>query len=244
MGKFIDITGQKFGRLTVVCRAENHIQPNGISSIMWKCKCDCNNEIITSGISLRKGRTKSCGCLHKECAINRGHKNKKYNTYDLSSGYGIGYTFKGEEFYFDLEDYDKIKDYCWFIDDKGYVTSNNSKTRKLIHFHRLVLSAKENEQIDHIHHCKNDNRKSQLRIVTGTQNNMNRSTQSNNTSGITGVYWNKSKQRWYSEIMINKKKIYLGIYKDFDDAVKARKEAEEKYFGIYSYDNSMKVGEI
>ena len=37
---------------------------------------------------------------------------KKYNTYDLSGEYGIGYTSKGEEFYFDLDDYDKIKDYC------------------------------------------------------------------------------------------------------------------------------------
>lgn len=241
MGKFIDMTGQKFGRLTVVCRTENHIQPNGVSSIMWLCKCDCGNEIITSGMSLRRGCTQSCGCFHKECAAKQGRKNKKYNTYDLTGEYGIGYTSKGEEFYFDLEDYDKIKDYCWFIED-GYVTTNDKLTRKSVRFHRLILPVKDYEQVDHIKHRTNDNRKSQLRIVNGTQNNMNRVRQSNNTSGTTGVYWDESKQRWCSEIMVNKKKIYLGVYKNFEDAVRARKEAEEKYFGEYSYNNSMQRG--
>lgn len=242
MGKFIDMTGQRFGRLTVIKRAKNHIQPNGVNVVMWECKCDCGNEIIVSGMSLRRGDTKSCGCFHKECASNQGRKNKKYNTYDLSGDYGIGYTLNGEEFWFDLEDYDLIKNYCWFIDDKGYVVTNDSKTRKIIRFHRLILPVKHNEQIDHIKHIKYDNRKSELRIVTNAQNSMNRIRQPNNTSGITGVYWNNSKQRWCAEIMLDKKKIYIGVYEEFDDAVKARKEAENKYFGEYSYDNSMKAG--
>lgn len=239
MGKFIDMTGQKFGRLTVVCRAEDHVQPNGVRSVMWRCKCDCGNEVTTSGMSLRRKQTQSCGCLHKECAAERGHKNKKYNTYDLSGEFGIGYTLKGEEFYFDLEDYDLIKDYCWFINEDGYVMSNSNE-RKMIRFHRLILPIEEFEQVDHIKHHTNDNRKSQIRIVTGTQNNMNRTKQSNNTSGVTGVYWDTTRQRWYAEIMINKSKIYLGVFVKFEDAVKARKEAEEKYFGEFSYNNSTK----
>lgn len=238
MGKFIDMTGQKFGRLTVVCRTKDHIQPNGVSSVMWLCKCDCGNEIITSGMSLRKGRTQSCGCLHKECAAEQGRKNKKYNTYDLSGEYGIGYTLKGEEFYFDLEDYDKIKNYCWFINEDGYVIANDGEG-KIIRFHRIIMPVGKHDQIDHIKHKTNDNRKSEIRIVTGTQNNMNRSKQSNNTSSITGVYWSTTKQRWCSEIMINNRKIYLGVFVKFEDAVKARKEAEDKYFGEYSYDSSM-----
>lgn len=240
MGKFIDMTGQKFGKLTVICRTEDHVQPNGAKSVMWLCKCDCGNEVVTSGISLRKKLTQSCGCFHKECATNQGRKNKKYNTYDLSGEFGIGYTSKGEEFYFDLEDYDKIKDYCWFINDDGYVIGNNNMTRKLVRFHRLILPVTEKEQVDHIKHKTNDNRKSQLRIVTNAQNSMNRVKQPNNTSGVTGVYWDSNKQRWCAEIIINQKKIYLGVYSNFDDAVNARKKAEKKYFGEYSYDNSMK----
>lgn len=58
---FIDLTGQKFGRLTVVCRVENK---GGRTN--WHCKCDCGNEKDVLGISLTKGLTRSCGCFHRE----------------------------------------------------------------------------------------------------------------------------------------------------------------------------------
>lgn len=58
MGAFIDLTGQKYGRLTVIERVENI---NG--RVAWKCKCDCGNEINVIAKSLRNGNTKSCGCL-------------------------------------------------------------------------------------------------------------------------------------------------------------------------------------
>ena len=69
---------------------------------------------------------------------------------------------------------------------------------------------------------------------------MNSKLPNNNTSGIKGVCWNKNYQKWFAYIKINQKSINLGYFINFDDAVKARKEAEEKYFGEYSYDNSMK----
>ena len=84
--------------------------------------------------------------------------------------------------------------------------------------------------------------KENLRKCSTTQNRMNSNTRSNNTSGCTGVYWNKRKNRWASNIGVHNKDIFLGYYKNFEDAVKARKEAEEKYFGEFSYDNSMKGG--
>ena len=49
---------------------------------------------------------------------------KKENKYDLSGKYGIGYTYKGDEFYFDLDDYTLIKEHCWCIDHEGYVSTN------------------------------------------------------------------------------------------------------------------------
>lgn len=61
MPKLINETGNKYGDLVVVKRAENHIGPNGKSKVQWLCKCSCGNEIITLGDSLRSGRTKSCG---------------------------------------------------------------------------------------------------------------------------------------------------------------------------------------
>lgn len=233
MGKFIDITGEKYGLLTVVKRVENDARGNP----QWLCLCDCENQVVVRGYNLKNKNTSSCGCLNKISMSKTGKSNKQYNTYDLSGEYGIGYTNKGEEFYFDLEDYDKIKDYYWRIDKSGYVMSTDG-----IIMHVLIMNPSENKCVDHIKHNKIDNRKSQLRLVTYTQNAINRKKQSNNTSGATGVYWNRNMQKWFAEIRLNKKRIFLGYFDNFEDAVKTRKEAEEKYFGEFSYDNSMKEG--
>ena len=61
MGKKIDLSGMKFGRLTVLC--ENGRKRG---EICWKCQCDCGNIINVSSYSLRIGETKSCGCYQKE----------------------------------------------------------------------------------------------------------------------------------------------------------------------------------
>jgi len=62
--KLIDISGNKYGRLTVIKRATMDHQPK------WLCICDCGKEVITSGLHLKSGHTKSCGCLLKESRIN------------------------------------------------------------------------------------------------------------------------------------------------------------------------------
>ncbi len=230
-----NLIGIRFGRLVVVERADDYVTTKGKRYTQWLCKCDCGNEKIVRTTSLKSGDSKSCGCLMKESILK---SNKKYNTYDLSGEYGIGYTSKGEEFYFDIEDYDRIKDYCWYL-HRGYVISVEAQTNKEIYFHRLILPYMSNRVIDHINHQTNDNRKNNLRIVTQSENQMNKKKQSNNTSGVTGVYYDNKYNRWYSVINYNKNVLHLGHYNKFDDAVKARKEAEEKYFGEYSYDNSM-----
>lgn len=66
MSKFIDLTGQRFGRLTVLNRTEN----NG-KNVQWNCVCDCGNHIVVPTIRLRQGKTRSCGCLQKEEASKR-----------------------------------------------------------------------------------------------------------------------------------------------------------------------------
>ena len=65
----IDLTGQQFGRLTALERAE---KPEGIKSrnAYWLCQCDCGNTAIVDGSHLRSGNTKSCGCLHKKIISN------------------------------------------------------------------------------------------------------------------------------------------------------------------------------
>jgi hypothetical protein len=66
MGKIIDLTNQTFGKLIVIERASN-----GNSRPHWLCQCECGNNIIVKGDSLRSGNTKSCGCLNKENLLQR-----------------------------------------------------------------------------------------------------------------------------------------------------------------------------
>ena len=68
MGKFIDITGKKFGHLIVVKRMPNHIQPSGASVVQWLCRCDCKSktQLIVKGCHLKDGHTKSCPCRKRK----------------------------------------------------------------------------------------------------------------------------------------------------------------------------------
>lgn len=62
----INRIGERHGRLVVVSRSENKIEPSGAIRAQWFCQCDCGNTVITSGQSLSRGSTKSCGCITKE----------------------------------------------------------------------------------------------------------------------------------------------------------------------------------
>ena len=236
MGKLIDLTNQKFGKLTVKCRLPNK---DDSSVIFWLCDCDCGNKDVKGRwYILRQGHTKSCGCLNSEkiTDYNKASK-KKYNHYDLSGSYGIGYTTKNEPFYFDLEDYEKIKDICWLYDNDGYVVDRNNKKQ-----HRLIMDEyNPNIEIDHINHNVFDNRKINLRKSTRSNNQSNAKLSKNNTSGCKGVIYRKDSNKWRAVLMRNGIRYELGSYNDKKDAIKARKQAEEKYCKEWSYDNSMKI---
>ena len=75
MGKFIDLTGQKFGRLTVIARAENDKD----NRAQFNCVCDCGKELVVRGKSLKTGNTSSCGCLHSEQLANRNVSSAKHH---------------------------------------------------------------------------------------------------------------------------------------------------------------------
>lgn len=86
MPAFIDLTGQRFGRLTVISRTANEGK-----AVAWSCKCECGNETITTGTRLRAGRVKSCGCYSKEVTSIRStihHQSHKrlYNVWSNMKG--------------------------------------------------------------------------------------------------------------------------------------------------------------
>ena len=70
----VDISGQKFGRLTVLVPTEER----SLKGIFWLCQCDCGNKKAVSGCDLRSGYIKSCGCLGKEHRVEAGKRNRKH----------------------------------------------------------------------------------------------------------------------------------------------------------------------
>jgi len=76
MSKMIDLTGQRFGRLVVVGRAEN--TTSGKSA--WRCTCDCGKKVIVQGCHLRSGHTRSCGCLSRDVSRERQTTHGEYYT--------------------------------------------------------------------------------------------------------------------------------------------------------------------
>lgn len=64
-----DLTGQRFGRLTVVNRVQDHVSPSGKHRPKWECICECGGIVEVLGQNLKNGRSQSCGCLNKEHRI-------------------------------------------------------------------------------------------------------------------------------------------------------------------------------
>lgn len=232
---YVDLTGKDYPYFKVLYRVKNRSKWK--VSYLCECKCSEHNLFIATADNIRSGNTNSCGCYGKQKTI---EASKKYNKYDLSGEYGIGYTYQGEEFYFDLEDYDKIKDYCWSIGKKDDVEARVNS--KLVKMHRLIMGVTDPKiVVDHIYHNENgagrryDNRKCNLRVCEQKYNACNARIRSNNTSGVTGVEYDKRRNTWSARIKYCKKEYYLGAFKNKEDAIQARKQKEKELFGEYQY---------
>ncbi len=175
------------------------------------------------------------GFIDANC-LNKKSNNFELNFQDEHGTYGIGYcTNTGNKFYFDMDDYDKINNYSWreHIHNKtGYncVIAERGDNKKIIRMQWIVAG----KYYDHIDRNSLNNRKYNLRPSTISENNQNRSKMSNNTSGVTGVYWNKKANKWCAYIMYDNKRLHLGSFLEKDDAIKARLIAEKKYHGEFA----------
>lgn len=123
----------------------------------------------------------------------------------------------------DKDDLEKVKQYKWSLTSHNYI--KNFKHN--IQLHQLILGKKDRLDIDHINHNKLDNRKQNLRHCTRSQNMMNNKSK--------GIFWYKNKNRWIAKIMVNYKNINLGSFINEQDAIKARRNAEKKYFRKFAY---------
>lgn len=100
--------------------------------------------------------------------------------------------------------------------------------------HCRLIDHGDNELIDHEDRNPANNRRSNLRRSSRTENNRNASLSKNNTSGVSGVSFSKSKNKWRSYINLDYKQKFLGYYNSFDDAVRARLVGEIEYYGDFA----------
>lgn len=224
--------GVEGSRLTVLKQTEDYIKPNGEHVAMWLCKCNCSEhkQIKVRGHNLKDGSIKSCGCLRIEQAIKRGIDNKKINEYSLLKNYGILWTTNtNEEVYFDLNDAEKILQHSWYKDSEGYASTHIGKTK--VRMHTFLGYYRP----DHYNRNKLDNRRCNLISCTMRENNINQSSQINNSSSIIGVYFNKLRSKWVAQINDSKNhRKSLGSFSQKEDAIIARLQAELKYYGAFA----------
>lgn len=100
--------------------------------------------------------------------------------------------------------------------------------------HRIVWlmhgrTIPEGMEIDHIDHDRQNDRIENLRLVSAVVNCQNKGKYISNTSGVTGVSWDRKNLKWFVTIKVHKKNVFLGRFDKFDEAVKVRKEAELLY---------------
>src|SRR5579863_1550584 len=103
--------------------------------------------------------------------------------------------------------------------------------------HREIMKPSKDEEVDHINHDKLDNRRENLRVCTGSQNQCNRRRKLKNTSGYKGVCWYRSKNRWKAALNIKGKCVWTGLFKNKEEAAHAYDEAAKLHHGEFAYLN-------
>lgn len=138
----------------------------------------------------------------------------------------------------DPDMYDFLNQFKWHLNSDGYAQHSfwdkDKKKDKDVKMHQLVRPAPPGFETDHISTDKLDNRRVNLRVCTHGQNMMNRGLQSNNTSGYKNIYWSPPHKQWRIIIKNKQGRHNLGLYRNIEDAVKARDKFLRKFHGDYA----------
>jgi hypothetical protein len=128
--------------------------------------------------------------------------------------YKIISSLCGKNIFVDSEDFPLLSRHSWTVSSEGYARTCCGNL--YLYMHRLVMAPKGSLYIDHINNERLDNRKSNLREATNSQNQMNRKNKP------TGVSFHKLSGKWRARITKNQKEIYLGLFSTEDEAIEVR----------------------
>ena len=128
-----------------------------------------------------------------------------------------------------------VEGISWYF-NRGYARGNIyiNGGQKCIKLHRLIMSAPDGMEVDHINLDKLDNRRCNLRLATAAQNQRNRPAYSTNTSGYKGVMWHKGANKWRARIVCGGKKHSLGLYESKELAYEAYCNAAKQMHGEFA----------
>ena len=196
-----DLNGKRFGMLT--CVEPTKKRKN--RSILWKCKCDCGNEILVQADYLKEYRFSSCGCNNIVDISNKkfGRLTAMKPTKERTKYGSVVWECKCD-----------CGEIC-FVSGNS-LRNNGTKSCGCVQREKQMQNINkllENECVEKTMLCNLTNQK-----------------RKDNTSGHKGVYWVQRVEMWRVCITFQGKTHNIGYFKDFDKAVIAREEAEEKYF--------------
>ena len=225
----MDLTGQRFGRLTVSCRGEN----SRTGKVQWFCKCECGQTILAIANNLRREFTTSCGCK-KSDPNPVTHQPNGISVLVLESRDGSKF-----DCLIDTTDYDLVKQYRWyaarnkekrtFYAVHSYVDSTGHHGLRM---HRLLSPGVKS--VDHKDHNGLNNRKNNLRSATGTGQIANRpKVRGVFTSQYRGV-WRTKWGKWGAGIGVNYQRVRLGYFSSEEDAARAYDVAARQFHGDFA----------
>jgi hypothetical protein len=193
-----NIIGQRFNRLVVI---EDDGTRSAKGEIKWLCQCDCGNFYHALGYRLKRGLTKSCGCLNDE------RRRERFR--DLTGTETANFKIIDRA-------YSKNQRVWWNCICKHCGTSvilNNN----LID-HQASCG------------CRRGASKDYMDSIRDAESLKSTKPTAKSTTGVRGVYFSKRKKNYQAFINVDKKQVYLGSSADFEKAVSLRKNAEKEFW--------------
>jgi hypothetical protein len=143
----------------------------------------------------------------------------------------------------DAADYEELAQFKWCVrrDRRAWYAGRNIKRddgrRATILMHRAILNPSADMFVDHINHDGLDNRRTNLRVCTQSENQRNCKSRAGATSKFLGVHWHKQMLKWQARIRINGQQFHLGLYADEEAAARAYDVAACEHFGEFANPN-------